>query len=499
MTSRTSGILMHPTSLPGEHGIGDFGRAAYNFVDLLTGLKQTLWQVLPISPVLEGNSPYQSPSAFAGNPLLINLNLLQQEGWLHPDKIRKVPNFSVDFVDFEQVEIWKMDCLREAFQGFQKNASKTQRLDFDNWRKSEAIWLNDYSSFATIKTVLEGKSWSDWPTELKTHVSAEIQTFRKNHISDISFHEFVQWQFFMQWESLRKYANQRRIKIIGDLPIYVAYESADVWTNADLFELDNDHRPTVVSGVPPDYFNKSGQHWGNPLYRWYKMEEDEYMWWKNRLTHLLQQFDIIRIDHFRGFENYWEIPVSAETASEGQWKQGPGLKFFEELKSDLGELPIIAEDLGMITSEVEALRENCGFPGLKVLHFAFTDKNNPHLPHNYSTSNTLVYSGTHDNNTTIGWFRDLSQKEKDFLNTFVGNNVKEDNVCYELLRMAWSSNSDMALAPLQDLLCLDGECRMNYPGTVNEKNWGWRCRPEQLTRLDHHWISDLTVACGRNQ
>jgi len=499
MHPRSSGILLHPTSLPGKHGIGDFGTAAYKFVDLLANLKQSLWQVLPLCPVADGYSPYQSPSAFAGNPLLISLALLQDEGYLLLEELGNIPDFSLDFLNFAEVEIWKTGRLRQAFQNFENNATELQINNFDHWCISQAFWLDDFATFASMKIISGGLIWSEWPEKWRLRESEEIQLFREKHALEISFHKFVQWQFFKQWSSLRKYANQQGIKIIGDLPIFVAYDSTEVWANPELFELDENQQLSAVAGVPPDYFSETGQHWGNPLYRWNEMRKDGYSWWKNRLRFSLEQFDIVRIDHFRGFENYWEIPSSAATAAEGKWKEGPGFAFFEEMKKELGDLPIIAEDLGLITTDVNVLREKCGFPGMKVLQFAFSDENNSYLPHNYKSSNTVVYTGTHDNNTTLGWYRELGDMERERLRAYLNKDVKEDSVCYDLIKLAWSSNADIALAPLQDLLNLGGECRMNLPGTAGGKNWVWRCRTEPMNDLKLHWIFQLTEKYGRNQ
>ena len=499
MYNRSSGILLHPSSLPGNHGIGDFGKAAYKFVDLLSNLKQSLWQVLPLCPVSEGYSPYQAPSAFAGNPLLLSLELLQEEGLLLPKDLNDVPNFSLEFVDFADVEVWKMEKLRQAFNNFEINSTAGQRLFFEQWIADTAFWLENYATFAAMKIISGGLSWTDWNKGWKFRDNFEIQHFRKQYELEISFQKFVQWQFFRQWSTLRKYANQQGIRIIGDLPIFVAYDSAEVWSNPELFELDDHQQLSAVAGVPPDYFSETGQHWGNPLYRWNEMQQDGYSWWKKRLQYSLEQFDFVRIDHFRGFENYWEIPADADTAKEGQWKEGPGFEFFEEMLKELGELPIIAEDLGVITPEVNRLREKCGFPGMKVLQFAFSDENNAYLPHNYENSNTVVYSGTHDNNTSLGWFRELSELERDRLQVYSSKYIQEDSVCYELMRLAWSSTAVFALAPLQDLLSLGGDCRMNLPGTSGGKNWGWRCRSWQMKDLNQHWIIQLTETYGRNQ
>ncbi len=499
MYNRSSGILLHPSSLPGNHGIGDFGTAAYRFVDLLSSLKQSLWQVLPLCPVAEGYSPYQSPSAFAGNPLLVSLKLLQEEGILFAEDLKDVPDFSLDFVDFADVEVWKMDKLRLAFKNFEINSTAEQRIFFEQWSADTAFWLEEYATFAAMKIISGGLSWINWDKGWKFRDSFEIQKFREKHALAISFQKFVQWQFFRQWTALRKYANQKGIRIIGDLPIFVAYDSAEVWSNPELFKLDANQQLNSVAGVPPDYFSETGQHWGNPLYRWEEMRKDGYTWWKNRLRYTLEQFDFVRVDHFRGFENYWEIPADAATAAEGEWKQGPGLQFFEEMFKELGELPIIAEDLGLITPAVNLLREKCGFPGMKVLQFAFSDENNAYLPHNYENSNTVVYCGTHDNNTSLGWFRELSELERERLQVYLSKNVQEDSVGYELMRLAWSSTAVFALSPLQDLLGLGDDCRMNLPGTSGGKNWGWRCRSWQMKDLNQHWIVQLTETYGRNK
>ena len=491
--------MLHPTSLPSKHGIGDFGEEAFRFVDILVDLKQSLWQMLPLGPVTMGYSPYQSPSAFAGNPMLISLEKLAETGWLKLVDLQNIPIFSIDFVDFVEVEIWKNEKLKLAFQNFQQGASAKDQNVWKKWQEKQSFWLQDYAVFMAMKEMANGVEWNKWPFEWRSRDTESMKAFEKQYDEKIGFHKFVQWIFFQQWEKLRDYAHQKGIQLIGDLPIFVAFDSADVWANPQEFELNEKLEPTVVAGVPPDYFSDTGQRWGNPLYRWKTMKKDGYQWWKKRLAFLLEQFDVVRIDHFRGFESYWEIPASEKTAIIGKWQPGPGIDFFLNLKKELGDLPIIAEDLGLITPEVEKLRNDCNFPGMKVLQFAFFAADDAFLPHNYPDTNCVVYSGTHDNNTTLGWFHEISNADRDRLRVYMSKNVEADNVCYEMMRLAWASTAAMALAPLQDLLTLNSECRMNLPGSFGGSNWGWRCQSEQLDSLQNHWVIQLTETYARNE
>ncbi len=493
---RASGVLLHPTSLPGGQGIGDLGPTAFRFVDFLAESGQSFWQVLPLGPVAFGHSPYQSPSAFAGNPLLISLDQLLREGWLKPDRLADAPDFPEEYVDFPRAGGWKLSLLEDAWRLFEKSASPFHKEEWKVWCADNDHWLDDYSLFAAIKEICAGKSWVEWPHDWRSRDEDALRDFRETHAGRISFHRFAQWQFFRQWDYLRKYAHEQEVHLIGDLPIFVAHDSADVWTSPDLYELDEEGRPMRVAGVPPDYFSETGQRWGNPLFRWERMKERGYVWWKQRFRALIKQFDLVRIDHFRGFARYWAVPAEETTAVKGSWEPGPGQAFFEEISRDLGGLPVIAEDLGMITAEVNELRKACGVPGMKVLQFAFTgDWNNPFLPHLYEKC-TVVYTGTHDNNTTRGWWREIDPKGREQLRMYLGREVDGQNTAWQMIRLAWLSPANLAIAPLQDLLNLGGECRMNLPGTL-ENNWQWRCTPEQFERLDATALKILTELSAR--
>ncbi len=496
--TRHSGILLHPTSLPSPHGIGDLGTAAYQFVDFLAQAKQTLWQILPLGPTSFGNSPYQCLSAFAGNPLLISLEQLQQEGYLTAEQVANVPPARSEAVDFASLIPWKERCLHAAFDKFQQHATEADQLAFEQFCQQQQHWLTDYASFSALKAFHQGKSWHEWEPALAQRAPSALQTWQQQHPSEIQYHCFVQYQFFRQWQALKRYANQHHVQIIGDLPIFVAYDSADVWANPKLFKLDAQGQPTVVAGVPPDYFSVTGQRWGNPVYRWRTMAKDDYHWWRQRFASLLELVDLIRIDHFRGFEQYWEIPASEPTAQHGEWVDGPKLAFFQTMERYLGKLPIIAENLGIITQSVETLRLDCGFPGMKVLQFAFFDEDSTEfLPHNYEQQ-AVVYTGTHDNNTTRAWFdHELSETDRERVRRYVDKFFMGEAASSVLMRLAWSSTAEIAIAPLQDAMNLGAESRMNIPGHTSNHNWVWRYRPDQLTEGLAHWLCELSTTYER--
>ncbi|MBF0278441.1 MAG: 4-alpha-glucanotransferase [SAR324 cluster bacterium] len=477
---RKSGILLHPTSFPSRYGIGDLGTSAYRFIDFLKAAEQSHWQILPLGPTSYGNSPYQCTSSFAGNPLLISPEQLSKQKYLTKEQLESAPKFPDEAVDFPAVSSWKMSILKAAYQGFRSIADDAEWRCFEEFCLQHQSWLNDFACFVAIKEAQEEQPWNEWPSALALRDSKALSGWQSKNDDSIQYHRFVQYQYHLQWQKLKQYAHQHGIRIIGDVPIFVAYDSAEVWSNPDLFELDEMKNPTVVAGVPPDYFSETGQLWGNPLYRWSKMKEDGYQWWQNRLKILLESVDMIRIDHFRGFEKYWEIPAGQPTAIHGQWVEGPQMDFFQTLKNALGELPLIAEDLGMITPEVENLRDSFGFPGMKVLQFAFFEgTDNPYLPHHYQ-KNSVVYTGTHDNNTTRGWFAEISDGDRKRVQEYLGVPLTSENVAPALIRLAWASTAQLAIAPLQDLFNLGEEARMNVPGTVGE-NWKWRYRDEMLT------------------
>lgn len=488
---RKCGILLHPTSLPGRFGIGDLGSSAYQFLDFLKLAKQTFWQILPLGPPSYGNSPYQCVSSFAGNPLLISPDLLHSEGYISESCLESCPQFSDDTVAYSAVNDWKEALFQEAFQEFQKRKIGEDWEKFEQFCFDEKHWLEDFACFAALKAHHQKKSWHEWPQALAFREPGLLNTWKTQHLETIQYHQFVQYQFQKQWQNLRNYAQAHGIQIIGDLPIFVAYDSAEVWSFPDLFILDEQRLPRVVAGVPPDYFSATGQLWGNPLYDWSKMAKDDYLWWQNRLKMLLKQVDVIRIDHFRGFEKYWEVPASEETAIKGRWIDGPRADFFQVLEKNLGTLPFIAEDLGLITPEVEQLREQFGFPGMKVLQFAFFEgEANPYLPHHYD-KNTIVYTGTHDNNTTQGWFQEISEADRQRVIKYLGIERTPDNISEAMVRLAWASTANTAIAPLQDLMNLDSSARMNLPGTVG-KNWMWRFQQERLTEELAGRLRELT-------
>lgn len=503
---RASGILLHPTSLPGPSGVGDLGPEARRFVDFLRQSGQRLWQMLPLGPTGYGNSPYQSFSTFAGNPLLISVETLLEEGWLSPGDVNEVPSFPKGRVAYGAVSDFKMPLLWKAFENFRTRALGQQRDHLRAFSKQHAAWLDDYALFMALKEAHRGVMWHQWEPAIALRRPEAMAGWRRTLERRMQFHTYLQFQFFRQWADLTSHCHQRGMRLIGDLPIFVAHDSADVWAHPELFSLDEAGHPTVVAGVPPDYFSKTGQLWGNPLYRWDAMAASGYAWWIQRVRAIRDMVDIIRLDHFRGFEAYWEVPAGDTTAINGRWVKGPGVALFEALHGALGELPFIAEDLGFITPPVVALRERCGFPGMRVLQFAFgKDSLAPKdQPHNYP-SHCVVYTGTHDNNTTAGWFHDVgtadstrspedSEAERARTLTYLGTD--DTQIHWAMIRLALASAADLAIIPLQDVLGLGSEARMNRPGTA-EGNWEWRYAAEMLTEAVADRLRQLTEACGR--
>jgi 4-alpha-glucanotransferase len=488
MFGRASGILLHPTSLPGRYGLGDLGAWAYRFVDYLEAHDQRLWQVLPLGPTSYGDSPYQALGAFAGNPLLISLDQLAEQGWLTDADLADAA-FPDDKVEYGSVIPFHFDRLFRAFQSFDARAGQAARAEFESWCTANQAWLDDFALFMALKNAHGGRPWVEWETELVQREPAALAAARAEHAEAVESTKFYQWQFYSQWGALKAYANARGISLVGDAPIFVAHDSSDVWANPELFYLDEQGYPTVIAGVPPDYFSATGQRWGNPLYRWDVMAKDDYAWWINRLRQTLATVDMVRIDHFRGFEAYWEIPATEATAVIGRWVKAPGQDFFRSVKRQLGDLPIIAEDLGVITPEVEALRDDFGLPGMKVLQFAWGDFTGaePFLPHNH-VPNCVVYSGTHDNNTSVGWFQEEATPDmKRHLNTYLDREVRE--IQWELIRLGEMSVARWFVTPLQDVLGLDSSARMNLPGREGG-NWSWRALPadfehDGILRLQH--------------
>ena len=484
---RASGVLLHPTSLPGPHGSGDFGAAAFHFVDWLVAAGQKLWQILPLGGIGPGNSPYMSSSAFAGNVLMIDLHELQQRGWLDATDVAPDPGFSDHRVDFGVVVPYRMQRLARAAERFATTASAEERADFEAFCKSHHQWLDDYALFMALSDHYRGGNWSWWDAGLANRERAAMKAALVTHAPRIAFWKFCQWCFFRQWLRLRAYANERGIEVIGDIPIFIAYESAEVWARPELFELDAAGVPTVVAGVPPDAFTAEGQRWGNPLYRWSAHAKERYAWWVERIRRTFELVDVVRIDHFRGFAEYWEIDAKEPTAIHGAWKPGPGEALFKAIGRALGPLPIIAEDLGVITPDVIALRKKFAFPGMRILQFAFGGgSDNTYLPHNHE-QDSVVYTGTHDNDTTVGWWAASPPHQRQHVQEVLATHATE--IHWDPIRCACASVGDTALYPLQDVLGLGAEHRMNFPGK-GTGYWEWRfsrsqVKPEHAERLAH--------------
>jgi 4-alpha-glucanotransferase len=474
---RTAGILLHPTSLPSCGGIGDFGPAAYQFVDWLAASRQGLWQVLPLGPLGYGNSPYSSISAFAGNPLLISLERLAGHGWIDRGKISHIAA-EAGPVEYDRIFVAKMPLLFEAGRGFIASAPAGARERFDRFCAENAWWLDDFVLFDALRAKHKLASWNGWPAELARRESGALERARKELADDLKIRSALQFAFYEQWRALRRYCSERNIRVVGDVAIFVNYDSADVWIHRDLFRLNENLESEVVSGVPPDFFSKTGQRWGNPLYRWDVMKERGYPWWIQRLRWATQNSDYIRLDHFRGFDQFWEIPASDPTAVNGRWVDGPRDDLFHKLREVLGGLPFFAEDLGYITPEVHALRERLQIPGMAVLQFGFGDEGaHMYLPHR--AAGKVIYTGTHDNDTTVGWFQSgAADHERRNAECYLGR--CEDGIHWAFIRAALNSVADLALIPLQDVLGLGSEARMNTP-SLDGGNWKWRFALEQLT------------------
>ena len=503
---RASGILLHPTSLPGRFGIGDLGAEAYRFADFLMSTGQRLWQVLPLGPTGYGDSPYQCLSVFAGNPLLISLERLVEDEWLEPADLDRAPSLPEHSVDYGAVIGFKIPRLKKSFEVFKRKASKTWRYEFEAFCEQNSSWLEVYALFMALKEEHDLAPWYMWQEDVKRQKTRALERWRKRLAHEIQCHKYLQYQFFKQWSELKKYCNERGIRLIGDIPLFIALDSAVVWSSPEIFYLDASGKPTVVAGVPPDYFTKTGQLWGNPLYRWDVMAQDAYAWWIERFRATRALVDIIRLDHFRGFEKCWEIPAIDTIAMNGRWVPGPGAELFETLQGALGALPIIAEDLGVITPEVDALRDRFGFPGMRVLQFAFGSdpKADDYKPHNYPR-NCAVYTGTHDNDTTIGWFmgddpndttqsKEEREEERRLALKYLGTDGSEIN--WDFIRLALASVADTAIVPLQDVLGLGSEARMNRPGTTTG-NWRWRFASDMLSDEIRARLKELTTLYDR--
>ncbi|HEY2989893.1 MAG TPA: 4-alpha-glucanotransferase [Candidatus Binatia bacterium] len=495
---RRAGILLHITSLPSSFGIGDLGPAAYRFADFLAAARQTYWQILPLTPTstVHGNSPYDSYSAFAGNPLMISPDLLLGAELLKPKDLEEHPPFPSGRVEYKAATAYKARLLDKAFERHESRGATD--AEFEKFCHDQAEWLEDYSLFVALKTHFEGAPWTDWPQALRDREKSALTQAKKRCREQVKKEQFFQYLFFHQWKRLKRHANDKNILFIGDMPIYVSGDSADVWANPQLFKLDAHKRPTAVAGVPPDYFSATGQLWGNPVYRWEALRETGYTWWFKRLRHNLACFDRVRLDHFRGFVAYWEVPAGARTAKKGEWIKAATDDFFANVVLRLPGVPIFVEDLGLITPDVRAVMKRFGFAGMKLLLFAFGDDmaNNPYAFHNHE-KNSVVYTGTHDNNTVKGWFLDeASREERERLAAYVGHPVGAEDVSWELTRMALMSVADTAIIPMQDLLGLGAEARMNRPATT-DGNWAWRLVAEQIGPSLSAKLTAITELYGR--
>ncbi|MDJ0553436.1 MAG: 4-alpha-glucanotransferase [Microcoleaceae cyanobacterium MO_207.B10] len=495
--SRASGILLHPTSFPSRFGIGDLGHEAYNFVNFLRDTGQQIWQVLPLGPTGFGNSPYLAYSAMAGNPLLISPDKLRDQGLLSDHDLSNLPEFSRDKVDFDRVRELKRSLLKKAYQNFKNNAQEAQQQAFQELCSTKAFWLDDYALYMALGEAHEGASWHTWDEDIARRQPAALEEWQQRLADEIEYHKFIQFQFFQQWDDLKVYANEQGIQIFGDLPIYVSHDSADVWAHPEIFCLDAETgEAALMAGVPPDYFSETGQLWGNPVYKWDRLEQEDFLWWVQRIQSMLNKVDWMRIDHFRGLSAYWAVAKGETTAMNGEWIQAPGEALFKTINEKLGQLPIIAEDLGTITPDVEELRDKFEFPGMKILHFAFdSGRENPYLPYNYNSSNWVVYTGTHDNNTTVGWFNNRSDEEKERVTRFLGGSWGH-GIHWDLIRLAMSSVASMAIFPLQDILGFGSEALMNTPST-SDGNWSWRYQSHMLTDEVRDRLRTVTEIYGR--
>ncbi|MFT7629663.1 MAG: 4-alpha-glucanotransferase [Mariniblastus sp.] len=500
--SRTSGVLLHITSLPSEFGIGDLGPAAFEFVDFLDRSGQTVWQILPICPTIKGNSPYSSYSAFAGNPLLISPQRLVQEGWLSPEilsdlKSSEAEQLNAGHVNFDLVSLNKSRLLHQAFE--QSRERLSQDLEFKLYCSAHAHWLDDLARFESIMKHMAEPDWTRWPSQLVRRDRSALDEIERELKVQIEFSKFKQYVFDQQWAELKNYANLKGIRMFGDMPIFVAHESADVWANQSLFLLDESGQPLAMAGVPPDYFSATGQLWGNPLYRWETMETNQFAWWTARFRRALQQLDWLRVDHFRGFESYWKIPAGEETAVNGTWEPGPQERPFLAAERELGELPIIAEDLGLITPEVHALRKLLGFPSMRVLQFGYDDPEDVFHRCDNFPPDCAAYTGTHDNETLMGWFQRRENNDSIDGNVNALLNLSSESclpIHFQLIEMVMNSAADIAIFPLQDALGLGNDARMNTPGLA-EDNWAWRVTPEQLSDSIAHELKSLAIAANR--
>ena len=494
---RKGGVLLPVSSIPSKYGIGAFSKEAYDFIDKLKKAGQNYWQILPVGPTSYGDSPYQSFSTFAGNPYFISLESLVEQGLLKKKECDEADFGKLaDSVDYHKLYLERFQLLRKAYE----RSNITQKEEFHDFRRENAFWLNDYAVFMAVKTFFGGKSFEEWPEDIRRRWEYALNYYRRELYYDIEFYEYIQYEFYRQWFRLKKYANEKGIKIIGDIPIYVAYDSADVWAHPELFQMDAEGKPQTVAGCPPDGFSATGQLWGNPLYRWDYHRDTGFSWWIRRMEKCTSLYDVTRIDHFRGFDQYFSIPAGADDATAGHWEQGPGISLFHAIRARLGDIQIIAEDLGYITDSVRKLVWECGFPNMKVLEFAFDsrDSSGPgeYLPHNYN-KNCVVYTGTHDNETLLGWLDNILPEEVEMVKKYVGRDTKEKKeLVSDLIRVAQSSVADYCIIPIQDYLCLDNGARINTPSTVGT-NWKWRVSDKQLSNKLAEKIKEYAVVYGR--
>lgn len=491
---RSSGTLVHPTSFPSKYGMGDLGHEAYDFINFLEETGQTVWQVLPLGPTGYGNSPYASYSAFAGNPYLISPDKLEEKGYISNEDLSDAVLPVTTQADYEGAYQKKDKLYEKAFENFRASQTKEEAKKLTDFKKRNSYWLEDYTVFMACSISNNRNTWNTWEKGLAQRKPVALEKARKEFAEEIEFHTWLQFEFFQQWNLLKEYANSKNIRVVGDIPIFVDHNSADVWSHPKFFAVDKQGNRLRVAGVPPDYFSETGQLWGNPLYEWKTLKRDDFSWWVERFRQMFELFDAIRVDHFRGFDEYWEVKASEETAINGEWVKAPGVDLFTTIKKKLGSLPIIAEDLGLMTQGVEDLRDEFNFPGMKILQFAFdSDSTNSFLPHNYS-QNCVTYTGTHDNDTTIGWYNSAPDVEQHRARQYTRSDGRE--IHWELIRIGMLSVADQAIFPLQDFMNLDSTHRMNIPGTVGD-NWMWRYTPEMLNNVDKQRIRDMIEMSNR--
>jgi 4-alpha-glucanotransferase len=491
---RSSGILLHPTSLPGNYGIGTLGNEAFRFIDFMVRSKQRIWQILPLGPTGYADSPYQCFSSNAGNPLLINLEKMVEEGLLEKKDLEIMDVFGDGPVDYGKVIGLKYPLLKKAASTFFNGSFPHQKATYHEFLKSNAGWLNDYALFMALKEKFGQEPWYKWETPLKMKNIHSLPKYIAELSDKIEFQKFIQYLFFIQWMAVKDYANQNNIRIMGDIPLYVALDSVDAWAFPEIFQFDQEKNPIAVGGVPPDYFSTTGQLWGNPLFNWEVLKRDNYRWWIGRIKSNLVLYDILRIDHFRGFAGYWSVPYGEKTAINGTWVKGPGKDLFHVIQQEMGSLPIIAEDLGVITDDVEDLRDSFNFPGMKILQFAFdSSEANDYIPYNFPR-NSVVYTGTHDNDTIVGWIQHAKKEDREYLQDYLSSDGK--NLCWDVIRLALASVAYTAIIPMQDLLCLGNEARMNLPGTTTN-NWMWRAKHRDFSDELSGKLAHLTQLYGR--